>query len=115
MQKKLPRPILLTIYKAFARIHLDYVDVIYDSGYSEICHQKLESIWYNACLALSGAIRGSSKEKLYQKLGMESLQGWRWYRESCLFYKIFKENKPKITVQAKEHLEIHGHPQNPAI
>ena len=25
---------------------------------------------------------------------MESLQRRRWYRKLCLFYKIFKENKP---------------------
>ena len=31
-------------------------------------HQKLESIQYNACLAIAGAIRGTSKEKLYQEL-----------------------------------------------
>ena len=49
---------------------------------------------YNACLALSGAIRGSSREKLYHELGLESLQRRRWYRKLCLFYKIFKEKKP---------------------
>ena len=37
-------------------------------------HQKLESIQYNACLAITGAIRGKSKEKLYQELALESLQ-----------------------------------------
>ena len=35
-------------------------------------HEKLESIQYNACLALT--IRGTSKEKIYQGLGLESLQ-----------------------------------------
>ena len=29
---------------------------------------------YNAALAITGAIRGSSREKLYQELGLESLQ-----------------------------------------
>ena len=38
-------------------------------------HQKLES---NACLAITGAIRSTSKEKLYQELGLES-QLRRWY------------------------------------
>ena len=53
--------------------------------------KKLESIQvYNACLAPSGAIRGSLRKKLFQ----ESLQRWCWYRKICLFYKIFKENKP---------------------
>ena len=37
-------------------------------------HEKLESIQYNAALAITSAIRGSSKEKLYQELGFESLQ-----------------------------------------
>ena len=36
-------------------------------------HERLEPIQYNAALAVTGAIRGSSKEKLYQKLGFESL------------------------------------------
>ena len=60
----------MTIYKAFVRSNLDYGDVIYDETYNKTFHQKLESIRYNACLALSGAIRGSSREEL----GLESLQ-----------------------------------------
>ena len=80
----------MTIYKAFVRSNLDYGDVIYDETYNKTFHQKLESIRYNACLALSGAIRGSSREEL----GLESLQLWRWYRKLSLFYKVFKENKP---------------------
>ena len=94
MQKPLPRAVLMTMYKAFVRPHLDYGDIIYDEAYNETFHQKLESIQYYACLALSGAIRGSSREKLYHELGLESLQCRRWYRKLCLFYKIFKENKP---------------------
>ena len=53
------------MYKGFVIPHLDYGDLIYDEAYNETFHQKLESIQYNACLALSGAIRGSSREKLY--------------------------------------------------
>ena len=60
------------MYKAFVIPHLDYGDMIYDEAYNEIFHQKLESIQYNACLALSGAIRGSSREKLYYELGLQS-------------------------------------------
>ena len=36
--------------------------------------RKLESIQYNAALAITGAMRGSSREKNYQELGFESLQ-----------------------------------------
>ena len=36
-----------------------------------------------------------SREKMYQELGLGSLQLRRWYRELCLFYKIFKNEHPK--------------------
>ena len=53
-------------------------------------HHKLESIQYNACLAITDAIRGTSKEKRYQELGLESLQLRQWYRKLGMFYKIYK-------------------------
>ena len=53
-------------------------------------HDSLESVQYNACLAITGAIRGTSKEQLYQEFGLESLRFRRWYRHFCHFYKIFK-------------------------
>ena len=74
LQNILPRSALLTIYECFIRPHLDYGDIIYDQAYNLSFHQKLESIQYNAALALTGAIRGSSREKLCQALGLESLQ-----------------------------------------
>ena len=57
-------------------------------------HEKIESIQYNACLALTGATRGTSKEKSYRVLGLESLQIRRWYRKLCRFYKIYKDQPP---------------------
>ena len=65
LQKTLPSSVLMTMYKTFVRPNLDYGDIIYDQTYNETFHQKLESVQYSACLALSGAIRGSSREKLY--------------------------------------------------
>ena len=91
----LPRAALITIYKAFIRPHLDYGDILYDQAYNMSFHQKLESIQYNACLAITGAIRGTSKEKLYQEIGLESLQLRRWYRKLGMFYKIFKSKSPQ--------------------
>ena len=70
LQNILPLESLLTIYKSFVRPHLDYGDVIYDQHYNNSFHQKLESIQYNAALAITGTIRGSSREKLYQELGL---------------------------------------------
>ena len=57
-------------------------------------HQKLESIQYNACLAITEARRDISKGKLNQELGLESFQLRRWYRKLGMIYKIFKSKSP---------------------
>ena len=74
LQAVLTRPSLVTIYKAFIGPHLDCRYIIYDQAYKESFHQKIESIQYNAALATTGTIRGNSRKKLYQELGLESLQ-----------------------------------------
>ena len=95
LQNLLPRAALIAIYKAFIRPHLDYGDILYDQAYNMSFHQKLESIQYNACLAITGAIRGTSKEKLYQEIGLEFLQLRCRYRKLGMFYKIFKRKSPQ--------------------
>ena len=77
LQNVLPRSALLTIYKSFIRPHLDYGDIIYDKAFNESFHAKLESLQYNATLAITGAIKGSSTEKIYEELGLESLKSRR--------------------------------------
>ena len=94
LQKILNRAPLLTIYKSCIRPHLDYGDIIYVKAYNNSFHQNLEKIQYNSALAITGAIRGTSKEKLYQELGLESLEKRRWYRKLCYFYKIFNKQSP---------------------
>ena len=49
---------------------------------------QLDSIQYNAAMAMTGAIRGTSKEKLYDKLGLETLEKRRWYRKLCCFLRF---------------------------
>ena len=90
-----PRQYLVTVYKVFIRPHLDYRDIIYYQTYNEFFHQKMESIQYNAALVITGAIRGTSREKLYQELGLESLCKRRWYKKLCCFFKIFKGQSPE--------------------
>ena len=68
---------------------------MYDQAYNVSFQQKVESIQYNAAVAITGAIRGTSKEKLFEELGLESLQHSRWYRKLCCFYKILKDQSPK--------------------
>ena len=92
LQPIILRTALLTIYKSFLRPHLDYGDVIYDRAFNESFQNKLESLQCNAAFAITGAIRGSSREKLYQELGLELLKARRWYRKLCLFFKLKKKH-----------------------
>ena len=65
----LPRHSLITIYKTFIWSHVDYGDVIYDLTFNESFHQRFESIQYNADIAITGTIRGTSSDMLFQELG----------------------------------------------
>ena len=84
----LPKHSLITIYKSFVRPHLDYGDIINDQANSESFCNKTERVQYNAALAITGAIRGTSKTKLHNELGLESFKFCRWMRRLCMFYKI---------------------------
>ena len=94
LRKSLPRPSLMTLYKSFIRPHLDYGDIIYDQRFNNSFQNKIESIQYNACLAITGAIRGTSKEKHYEELGLKFLQDRRWCRRLCYIYKILVNKSP---------------------
>ena len=94
MNLSLRRSSLLTIYKSFVRPHLDYGDVIYDQPNSSSLSDKIESVQYNAVLAITNAIRGTSKEKLHQELGIESLRNRRWLRRMSYLYKIISTKSP---------------------
>ena len=59
----------------------------------------MESIKYNAPLAITDAIRGIFKEKLYQEIRFESLQQRRWYRKLCCLFKIIKNQPPSYLFQ----------------
>ena len=56
--------------------------------------EKVERIQYQSALAISGAWRGSSRSKLYEELGWESLSDRRMVRRILQIHKIFKNNTP---------------------
>ena len=66
LRYSLPRKSLLTIYKALLRPLLDYGDIIYDQPHNESVCEKLDSVQYKIALAITGVIRGTSREKIYQ-------------------------------------------------
>ena len=88
LREFLPRDSLLTIFKAHVRPHLDYGDIVYDCPGNANFAEKLEKIQYNACLAITGCFRGTSRAKLYRELGLESLADRRFIRRLVFFYKI---------------------------
>ena len=69
-----------TIYKSFIRPHLDSCAIIFDQPENEIFCKKIESVQYNAALAITGAIQGTSTENLHKELGLD--------KKLCCFYKI---------------------------
>ena len=81
---------LPTIYKLFIRPLLDYADVIYDQPSNASFFEKIEAVQYNAVLAMTGAIKGSFREKLYEVLGLQDLYRKRWARRLYLLYNIFQ-------------------------
>ena len=95
LQNTFLRPSLLTIHKSFNRPHLDYGDIICGQACNASFQQKIESIQYNAAVIIAGAIRGTSKYKLFEELDLESLQHRRWYRKFCCLLKILKNQSPK--------------------
>ena len=75
---------------------MDYSNVFYDQSSCDTLASKLETVQYNAAFSntITGAIRGTSREALYQELGLEYLQQIRWIRHLCLFYKAVSTKLP---------------------
>ena len=63
----LPRNALLRIYKSFIRPHLDFGDFIYDKPHNGSFKNNTENIQYKSCIAITGAIQGTSREHLYHE------------------------------------------------
>ena len=82
------------MYKIFIRPHFDYCDVIYHIPHltnpfeSSITFnalmERVEKIQYQA--ALAGTWQGTSRNKLYDELGWESLSDRRWCRRLIPFF-----------------------------
>ena len=100
----LPRIALEFLYKLYVRPHLDYGDVVYqipdnesktfDSKDDNFHHlmTRVESVQYQAACVVSGAWRCSSRKKLYNDLGWESLYHRRNLRRLSYFMMFKKIN-----------------------
>ena len=92
------------IYKMRVRTHFDYCDYIFHipalkNNYSHDINlnhlmNSLESIQYQAALAITGTWKGTSRDKIYEQLGWESLHNRREFRRLTQFYKIMNNLTP---------------------
>ena len=111
----LPRKTLDQMYKTFIRSHLDYCDIIYHIPSVQTqfgvtitdLMEKAERIQYQAALAVTGAWQGSSRSKVYEELGWESLSDRRWCRRIIQIHKIVSNNTPSYL---KDKLPRHRQP-----
>ena len=112
LKKWVPHNTLEVIYKMYVRPHLDYGDIVYDS--SDACNtpnsiaKKVENIQYGAAKIILGAWHGTSREKLYDILGWESLLDRRKLRKLCLLYEIENNMSPnylQVTLDAQKYSE----------
>ena len=94
LRYSLPRKLLITIYKAFLRPLFDYGDIVYDQPQNESFCEKLESVQYKVALAITSAIKGSSRENIYQELGFEALKSRRWYKCLSCMFNIMNDKAP---------------------
>ena len=94
LSSTLSRKTLLTIYKSFVRPNLDYAGIIYDKPLNEAFKNKLEMVQHRAVLVSTGAFKGTSLDRLYEELGLESLANRRWSRRLFFFHKILNGLSP---------------------
>ena len=66
---------------------------MYGQPHNESFCEKLESVQYKAALAITGAIQGTSRHKIYEELGVESFKA-RWYMLLSCMFKIMTEEAP---------------------
>ena len=78
------RASLINIYKGFIRPDLDYGEIMYHNSSNATFSQMIESVQYNAALAITSAIHGSSPEKLYQELNNTNHMILKFFRKSLI-------------------------------
>ena len=92
------------MYKALVRSHLDYCDLVYHIpptshtpplGTSLHDHmERVEKLQYQAALAVTGAWQGTSRVKIYEQLGWESLSDRRMSKRVLQLHKIIDGKTP---------------------
>ena len=111
LSKYLPLKTLILMYKSLIRPHFDYCDVIFHAppningifdsfanlhlhGPLNVLMAKIESVQYQSALAITGTWQGTSRVKLYNELGLESLSDRRSLNRVVQIFKIKNNLSP---------------------
>ena len=122
---------LLLMYKSLVRPHFDYCDIIFhipslgnerfvnylpNNEHLNILMAKIESVQYQAALAITGTWQGTSRIKLYKELGLESLSARRSLNRIIQLFKIKNNHTPEFLRNKLPSLSIQDNPNaNPNI
>ena len=114
LSRYVSRNILDQVYKLYVRPQLDYGDIIYhryDPDMRLDITKRLERTQYQAALAVTGAWKGTNRQRLYNELGWESLYQRRWYRRLCHFFNLRKTGSPgylstEIPIEHEQHYNL---------
>ena len=122
LNKYLPLKTLILMYKSLVRPHFDYCDVIFhvppvNNGIFDNINErinthlsplmaKIERIQYKAALAITGTWKGTSRVKLYNELGFESLSDRRSLNRVIQLFKIKNNLSPAYLKQKLPPLSI---------
>ena len=71
LSKYVSTDVLDQVYKLYVRPHLDYGDIIYhkfDPDMRSTVTKSIEQVQYTAALAVTGAWKGTSRQKIYEEL-----------------------------------------------
>ena len=82
LSKYVPYRVLDLSCKLYAHPHLDYGNQRQDLMI------LVEQVQYKAILIVTGCWQGTSREKLYDELGWESLSDRPWGRRMSIYYKM---------------------------
>ena len=88
----------------------------YDPEMQSHFTQALEQTQYSAGLAVKGAWRGASRQRLYKELGWESLYDRRWYRRLCQFFVLKKQRSPQyLAAEIPNERQLRYNLRNPRV
>ena len=74
-------------YASFQDPHfLLYIKLLSDHTF----YQTIGYVQYNLCLEITEAIKYTSKERIYNEVGLDSVQPRCWFKKLCYFLKLYK-------------------------